>query len=352
MQGALHKTLIIRLSSVGDVVLSSPLVRALHGRFPDCQIDFLLKSEYADLMRDDPHLTRVLEFPADGTLGDLIRLRRLIGSAHYDLIVDIHDSLRSRFLCAGAPHVVRVNKRKIARALLIRFKIDLYDRWGGSPGVAERYIETGRRYGVEADGAGPALFLPDGVASTVTTMLDGEDLPPDSPCIGICPSAKHANKMWPLEHFALAASQLAQSRDAAVLLFGSAAERARCERIAQLSMELAPEVRVVNLAGWTSLLETAAAMDRCSVVITNDTGLMHIAAARGVQVVAIFGPTVRQFGVFPPTRNATVVENAGLQCRPCTHIGLPNCPEGHFRCMNDIPVSAVVAAAERRMEEK
>jgi heptosyltransferase-2 len=349
MPDAIHKTLIIRLSSVGDVVLASPLVRSLRGRYPDCRIDFLVKSAYADLVRHNPHLSRVLEFPDHGTIADLVRFRRAIASARYDLIIDIHDSIRSRFLSMGAPRVARIRKRKIARALLVRLKLDVYDRFGGSPGIVERYFETVRTFRITDDGKGTELFVPDLVHAYVDAMLAGEGVAAGTACIGICPSARHGNKVWPEDRFAAVAVRLAGPSRAAVLLFGSTAEHARCSSIAQAITESDGGIRAVNLAGRATLLESAAAMDRCSLVVTNDTGLMHIAASRGRQLVAIFGPTVRQFGFFPPPETSTVVERSDLECRPCTHIGLPQCPRKHFRCMLDIQVDAVAAAALGRM---
>jgi lipopolysaccharide heptosyltransferase II len=349
MQDVLHKTLVIRLSSVGDVVLTSPLLRSLRGRFPACQIDFLVKSDYADLVRHNPHVARVIEFPGNGSPVDLYRLRREILSSGYDLIIDVHDSLRSRFLCAGATRVVRINKRKIARALLVRFKKDEYAHWGGAPAVIDRYIEPLYPYGVTNDGKGLELFVPAGIVTTVASILAGEGVYPEDRCIGVCPSARHANKVWPAERYAAAAGELAARHSAPVLLFGSAEEREKCEEIAKAIHLAHPGVRVANLAGWTSLLETAAAMDRCAVVLTNDTGLMHIASARGAAVVAVFGPTVRQFGFFPDAAHSTVLEAEGLACRPCTHIGLPDCPKGHFLCMREITTEEMVAAATVRM---
>jgi heptosyltransferase-2 len=345
MQGVLHKTLIIRLSSVGDVVLSSPLVRCLRGRFPDSQIDFLVKSTYADLVRHNPHLSHVLEFPDDAPFTDLLRLRAKIASTGYDLIIDIHDSLRSRLLSIGSRHVTRVNKRKLARTLLVKFKLDVYDRYGGAPGVAQRYLNTVRSFGVEDDGKGLDLFVPADVTTTVRVVLAGEGITTATRCIGVCPSAKHANKIWPEDRFAEAAGRLAAPGGSTVLLFGSTDDRERCASIGNTISTSHRGTHVVNLAGRMSLLETAAALDMCSLVLTNDSGLMHIAAARKREVVAVFGPTVRQFGFFPPPERSTVVERSGLECRPCTHIGLPYCPQGHFRCMKDITVESVVSAA-------
>jgi heptosyltransferase-2 len=99
---------------------------------------------------------------------------------------------------------------------------------------------------------------------------------------------------------------------------------------------------VLNLAGSLSLMETAAAMDRCSAVVTNDTGLMHLATARQRPVVAVFGPTVREFGFYPLGNTSLVLEVGALDCRPCTHIGRSYCPKEHFRCMLDIPAQRAV----------
>jgi heptosyltransferase-2 len=347
MQGVLHKTLIIRLSSVGDVVLSSPLVRALHGRYPDCQIDFLVKAEYADLVRFNPHVARVIQFPDGGTLGDLVRLRRTVISSRYDLIIDIHDSIRSRYLSAGAGKVTRINKRKIARALLVNFKLDVYDYFGGAPDVTARYLEAVHPWGVEDDRGGPELFFPPDLRVAVERILSAERLAPGTMCIGVCPCARHGNKMWPGEGFAESAGRLAQQHGLPVILFGGADEREMCTAIEAMINSAHPRVSVLNLAGRLSLLETGCTMDRCAVVLANDTGLMHIAAARGVPVVAVFGPTVRKFGFFPRGERATVVEHPGLSCRPCTHIGLPRCPLGHFRCMKEITPGTVAECAER-----
>jgi lipopolysaccharide heptosyltransferase II len=345
MQGALHTTLVIRLSSVGDIVLTSPLLRALKARFPKSTVDFLVKSSYVNLVRNNPNVSRVIEFPDGGSLADAFAIRQEIRNRPYDLVIDAHDSIRSRILCAGLKNVVRINKRKILRTLLVRTKIDLYDRFGGAPDVPARYIEPVAHLGVDDDGASPELHVPEELRETVASMLAGESIDPASSCIGICPSARHVNKRWPADRYASAASIVAQRLNLPIVIFGAAEERPASIAIEEMINRLTPSVSVANLAGWLSLAETAAAMDRCSVVITNDTGLMHIASARRRPLVALFGPTVRQFGFFPRGDRVRVLETGGLPCRPCTHIGLKHCPEKHFRCMNDIAVASVVREA-------
>jgi lipopolysaccharide heptosyltransferase II len=351
MQGVLHRTLIIRLSSIGDIILSSPLVRLLHTRFPDIWIDYLVKSQYADLVRHNPYISRVIEFPDGGTIADLMRQRRDIAASAYDLVLDIHDSIRSRILTFGLSAPRRINKRKIARTLLVFLKRDFYHRFGDAPPLTDRYLETVHDYALENDGRGPEVFLPEETRGAVDAMLAAESIDARTTCIGICPSARHGNKMWPAERFSNAAAQLAQKTRRPVLVFGSRDEIQRCSEITESLRAGSDIIRAVNLAGRTSLLETAAAMDRCAVVVANDTGLMHLASARGIPVVAIFGPTVRQFGFFPQAGNSIVIEQNNLSCRPCTHVGLPGCPRGHFSCMMRTTTAAVVDAALALLSE-
>jgi len=350
MNRILTTTLIIRFSSVGDIILTSPLIRTLRARFPQSRIDFLVKEEYADLVRHNPHLSQTLMFPAGGTSADLRRFRKTIQATRYDLILDMHDSIRSRVLCCGPTPVLRYRKRRLARFALIHGKMDLYDWSGGAPPVASRYLEPVRPFGVEDDGRGIEIFIPDEAHGVAERMLDSAGVPHASRLLGLCPSARHATKMWLPERFASAAATLARTTTLPVVLFGSAGERERCASIAAQIRTLAPDIQVCNCAGAFSLLETAAAMDRCAVVVTNDTGLMHLASARKRPVVALFGPTVRQFGFFPEGTESRVVEHPALSCRPCTAIGRSTCPRGHFRCMKDIHETNVVAAVHELLD--
>ncbi|MBI5471586.1 MAG: lipopolysaccharide heptosyltransferase II [Ignavibacteriae bacterium] len=341
-----NKTLIIRFSSVGDIVLSSLLVRTFRTRFPNCQLDYVVKEEFADLVRRNPNVSNVLLLPRGGSFGDLQQLRRTIRRNNYDLVVDIHDNLRSLVLSWGSQRVVRINKRKFARLMLVNCKVDLYRKLGGSPSVALRYLETVSHCGVEDDGRGLEIFYSDDDARRVEQLLESENVGDSREFLGICPSAKHNTKMWPRERFAQAAAILSEEKNRAIILFGSQDEQARCEQVRSEILATNPTARVVNLAGRISLVETAAAMDRCALVLTNDSGLMHIAAARKRPLIAIFGSTVKQLGFFPFGTESRVVENVGLACRPCTHIGRSECPRGHFRCMLDVPVAEVVRAAQ------
>jgi len=344
MVPSIDKALVIRFSSIGDILLSTPLVRAFRKRFPDCRLDFLIKSEYGDLIRHNPRVSGVIDFPSGGGFGELRELKRSIRASRYDLLIDIHDSLRSRFLCFGPDRTVRIDKRKIARFLLIRTGLNIYP--ANTPDVAARYLETVRPFGVEDDGEGLEVFIPRNVVKSVREMVSGHP----GPLIGVAPGAMHSNKMWPQARFAEAAAALAEERHAGILLLGSTPDAERCAAIASEILARHPDIDVWNMAGRTTLLEAAGLLDHCSVVLTNDSGLMHLAVARKRKVVALFGPTVREFGFFP-RGESTVLEHKDLPCRPCTQQGLDYCPKKHFRCLNDLPPGAVLDAARNILNQ-
>ena len=336
-----HKILVLRFSSIGDIVLSSPLLRCLRSSFPHSQIDYVTRKEYADLVRFNQNLNYTYEFDADTGLPGLHALRRKIRRESYDLFVDIHGSLRSRYIRAfpGSAAVAVVNKHERERAFLIKTKKDIYK---GIVPVSARYLEAVAPLGVTDDGKGTELHIPDEIQFGISGKMAALRLNQFETVVGLCPSARHATKRWPLERYAELGIQLARTSKAKVILFGGSADVATCSAVAERIGEQVGKEQVTNFGGQLALLETASAMDYCDVVVTNDSGLMHIADARQRNLVAIFGSTVRQFGFFPQGSNSVVIENTGLYCRPCSHVGRPSCPEGHFRCMVDITVDEVL----------
>jgi lipopolysaccharide heptosyltransferase II len=338
----LNKILLIRFSSMGDIVLSSPLIRALRTAYPVAQIDFILKREYAELLKYNPHLSSLIELRSDDP-AELKGLRAGVHRERYDAIIDIHNSLRSRYVrtFAGARYVKVVRKRVIERFFLVRFKSNFYRQ---AVPVPERYLETVRKFGVRDDGGGLEIFVPEEITQSVATLLGKYKLEKYSTILGMAPMAKHFTKRWLPERYVELGARLAREKGAKILILGSKAESDSCGDIAQMINARAGSNAAESLAGRITLLETAAVLDHCTLLISNDTGIMHLGAARKKAVVAIFGSTVREFGFFPFRTPGIVLERSGLECRPCTHIGLNRCPKGHFRCMKEIEVDEVAAA--------
>ncbi len=341
------KILIIRFSSIGDIVLTNPVVRFLRRQFPGATIDFVTKKEYAELVRWNRDLSNVILFdPASE--GALAELRSRIRESRYHLIVDLHNSLRSRTLRAfsRARHVRVVRKQVLRRFLLVAFGKNLYKN---PRSVTDRYCDTVRRFG---DPDTRVEFpLPDEIVATATGRLAAGKISSSDRLVGFAPSAKHFTKRWPMDRFVRLGTALAASDRVKIVILGSEADSEYCADIAQLINAGAGSHCAEPLAGKLSLSESAVIAGLCSVFVTNDTGLMHLAAARGTRVVAIFGSTVREFGFFPQGEGHVVVENRGLECRPCSHIGRSRCPKGHFRCMNDITVDSIRSETGRVLAE-
>jgi heptosyltransferase-2 len=340
----INKTLVIRFSSIGDIILSSPLLRVLRARFPDGQIDYVTRNEYAELVKSNQNLNYTYEFDAMQGFEGLRVLKRKVRAEGYDLIIDIHDSLRSKYLRSirGPKHVAVVNKRVIERTMLVKLKKNIYKKVAS---IADRYIEPLRQYGIVNDGKGLELHIPDEILFGVSAKMAKLQLNGFERVIGLCPGARHFTKRWPVERFAVVGVRGAREAGAKLLVFGGPDEVDLCTTLVDRINEQAGDGRATHFCGQLSLLETAATMGFCDLIITNDSGLMHIATAMHRKVVAIFGSTVREFGFFPYEENAVVLERSGLYCRPCSHIGRSECPEEHFRCLREISVEEVYASA-------
>ncbi len=338
----MKKILVIRLSSFGDIVLASPLLRALRTTYPLAQVDFLVKSQYADLVKFNPYITSVLEMRV-GDWSELQLLLNRIQAERYDLVVDLHNSLRSRYirLLSKATRTVVINKRVFARFALVKFKINLYK---AVIPVTERYFETCEPFSVQDDNKGLEVFVPDQTIETISSFMSKYKLERYKVVVGFAPAAKHATKRWLPERYIELGTAIAKEYNARIIIFGGKEDETYCDDIAQMINMQTGTHTAETLAGKLSLIETAAVLDYCNVVVSNDTGLMHLAQARGKKVVAIFGSTVKEFGFFPIASLSNVLEANEVECRPCSHIGRAECPKGHFLCMNSIQVDDVAKA--------
>jgi heptosyltransferase-2 len=326
------RVLCVRFSSIGDVLLTTPLLRALKRRHPDAEVFFVTKRAMAPLVMENPNLMQVIALEPGERMTDLARRLRAIGATHG---LDLHGSLRSTALRWLVPCRWRgYSKRKLARTTLIATKINGYGR---HVPVAERYFEAARALDVAPDGGPPEFFLAPAARDRVTRWLGEHELE-GKRFAALAPGAAHATKRWPLRHWQALADQL-QRMGYALVIIGGPDDR-------ELARPLGPGSAVINAAGEFSLQETGACLARASVLVSGDTGVMHMATGVGTRVVALFGPTVEPFGFFPYSSRATVLER-DLDCRPCSAMGSERCPLGHHRCLDDILPDEVAAAVQR-----
>jgi lipopolysaccharide heptosyltransferase II len=329
--------LAVRFSSIGDVLLTTPLLRAIRHRHPAARLTVLTKQTYAPLLSHNPNINQVLAVTANHSLS---RVAAELRSARYTHLLDLHDSARTRALRILVPgRWSTYPKHRLARTILIHGKRNFYR---DTRPVAERYFDAARHLDVVPDAGPPDFFLAPEAEREVAEWFGGGTLLPDRPTVAIAPGAAHATKRWPVEHWRQLVQRVA-TRGLQVVVVGSAEDAAVAAAIAQGSGS-----GLANVAGRFGLQGTGALLRRSAAVVSGDTGVMHMATAVGTPVIALFGPTVRAFGFFPYTDRAQVLE-LGMSCRPCSSKGGPRCPLGHHLCLRNIGPEAVYQALSRTL---
>ncbi len=316
--------LAVRFSSIGDILLTTPLLRALRHTHPGARITVLTKREFVPLLSHNPNVHRVIGLAPGGSL---LRLAAELRGDGYTNLLDLHDNPRSRALRLLLPGCWRTYpKHRLARALLIHGK---RNRYRDRRPVPERYFSAARDLEVGPDGLPPDFFVGAEASEQVTAWLTSVGLESEPNIVAMAPGAAHATKRWPLEHWRVLVDT-AVSDGLAVVIVGGPNDAALGAALSE-----ARGKRVANAAGVFGLQATGALLKRARTLVSGDTGVMHMATGVGTPVVALFGPTVEAFGFFPYSSQAGVLE-LPLPCRPCTSQGGPRCPLGHHRCLVDI----------------
>lgn len=336
--------LILRLSAIGDVVLTTPLIRALRRRFPNARIDFVIKQAFAELVEHNPHLNRVHRVePVTGFKG-LMQLGMQLRRERYNLVLDLHRNFRTSILtklCA-APRVARYRKHVIRRWLFVKFKAATMQY---IPPIAQRYLQTAAFLNLQNDDAGTELFWSAAHEAEATRVLLEAGWSESRPLLCLAPGAGFFTKRWPVEYFTEIARRFhATHGEYAIAILGGAQDRGPGKFIREKSGE-----KIFDLTGKCSLLASAAIIKRSKLVLANDSGLMHLAEAVNTPVLALFGSTTKELGFFPQRSTSRVLEHQNLDCRPCSHLGYHACPRGHFRCMKELAPQRVFDEIERVM---
>ncbi len=327
-----RKVLILRFSSIGDIVLTSPVVRCLRMQ-ADVSIHYLTKRSFRPLLEANPHIDKVIVIE-NSVMECLSALRQ----ERYDYVLDLHGSLRSWQLKCLLPvpflHFPKSNfsKWRLVHAIGARAPVRH---------VVERYFEAVSSFGVRYDGQGLDYFLPPG------RRMPALPIPAGTPYLAFVIGAAHATKTLP-PHKVIG---ICRKLSAQVLLLGGPAEAAAGAQVARAA---GPHVH--NLCGALDLHGAAMVIRDARRVICPDTGMMHIAAAFGKEILSVWGSTVPAFGMWPylPAGMADRgrrFEVGGLSCRPCSKIGHRQCPKGHFRCMEDQSVQEIADWAARPLPE-
>lgn len=331
MPSASPSILVVRFSSIGDLILTTPLLRALRGRHPSARITVVVREDMADVLRHNPRISELITWRRGSSLLDLARQLRAQEWTHR---LDLHGSLRTFLLrqLVGGEWGSYAKHRGRRRQLI---------RSGGQRGgflgsVAERYFEAAKGLGVVPDGGPAEVFTSTVEESAAAAFLASHHLGQSRGLLAVSPSAAHFTKRWPTEYWIALVKELAERNDVVVL--GGPGDRDVATAIAAAGGD-----RAASAAGEFSIAGTAALLKRVRVVAVGDTGVLHLATAVGTPVVGLYGPTVEQFGFFPYHARSGVLQR-DLPCRPCTAHGGPTCPLGHHHCLREILPGEVAAA--------
>jgi lipopolysaccharide heptosyltransferase II len=335
----INKILVIRISSMGDVLLTTPLLRQLKNKYPNADIDFIVAKEFFEIIQYNPYVNKVFQYVKSMKLYDLIieRLHNL--EKKYDLIIDLQANFRSMHIITGfISKVVKVKKYRLKKLFLVHCKKNYYDKIIPIPEIIRQTVDS---LGVKDDGKGLELWLPEEVGLSQYPPENKQYSLNENLNIALAPGAYHKTKQWLPERFAELIDYLKVKFNANIFILGGESDKIIASDIIKKINSI-----VSDCTGSKSIFNTAKIIDSCDLLITNDTGVMHIAAARRIPIVSIFGSSVKEFGFEPFRVNNEIVETE-LPCRPCSHIGREDCPEHHFNCMKNIHVIQVVDAIRR-----
>lgn len=311
------KFLLIRFSSIGDIVLTTPVIRCLKEQVPGAEVHFLTKEQYRILVKDNPYVDKVQVLDSSWEL-----MMHQLQYEDYDYIIDLHHNLRTLRIkrALKTAQSFSFDKLNIEKWLFTTFKINRLP----DVHIVDRYLDTVKSFGVVNDHKGLDYFYPD------EDRVMAKDLPVSHlfGFVGVVIGAALATKKMPTHKLA----ELCTAIHYPIVLLGGPEDQATGDAIAATD-----PIRIYNACGKFSLNESADLVHRAHLIITHDTGLMHIAAAFKKPIVSIWGNTVPAFGMGPYYGDATVKsecsEVTGLRCRPCSKIGYKQCPKGHFKCM-------------------
>jgi len=319
------KFLVLRFSSIGDIVLTTPVVRCLKKQVPVADIHFLTKKSFSPILECNPYIDQV-HFLED----DMDVLLNKLKQEKFDFIIDLHNNLRTiRVKRALKIKSFTFEKLNVQKWLMTNFKWNLLPNMH----IVDRYLQTVSSFGVVNDGAGLDYFIP-GDQSLVY-----KNLPEifNQGYVGIVTGAAHATKKIPIGKL----TEICKSLGLPIVLLGGKEDRETGELLAGLDPG-----KIFNACGIYSINESASLVKHARVILTPDTGLMHIAAAFKKPIVAVWGNTVPQFGMYPYSGHFSSpyvnMEVPDLSCRPCSKIGYETCPKKHFKCMEEQEVAVIL----------
>lgn len=324
------KFLILRFSSIGDIVLTTPVIRCLKKQVAGSEIHFATKKVFEPVIEHNPYIDK--KFFLEDNLDLFISLLK---TEKYDYIIDLHNNIRTLIIKKklGVKNY-SFHKLNFEKWLMVNFKINLLPK----KHIVDRNLETVSSFGVVNDGGGLDYYISPEDEKAIQRLPSTHQ----HSYIGFVIGAKHATKRLPIEKIISICNKIKGT----IVLLGGKEDDERAVSICNASPNC------FNACGIFTINESAALVKHASKIITHDTGLMHIAAAFKKEIVSVWGNTIPEFGMSPyyRTGNAgpgTILEVKNLSCRPCTKLGFEKCPKGHFKCMKEIDEGTIESTANK-----
>ena len=317
------KILIIRFSSIGDIVLTSPVLRCLKEQIEGLELHYLTKKTFEPVLSANPHLDK-LHFLGN-SLSDCISILK---KENFDHIIDLHHNLRTLIIKTSlGVNSSSFDKLNWQKWVFVNFKKNILPELH----IVDRYLQTVAFLGVKNDGKGLDYYL--NGTYQLEELLPSSHLKYTSVVIG----AQHGTKRLPVERLTELCNKITQP----VVLLGGPEDTERGELIAKSAGK-----HVYNACGKFKLDQSAFLIKMSEKVISHDTGLMHIAAAFNKTILSVWGNTVPEFGMYPyQVDQSYLFQVPHLACRPCSKIGHETCPKGHFKCMNNLNLTELIEKA-------
>lgn len=325
----LKKVLVIRFSSIGDIVLTTPVLRCLKVKYPDADIHFLTKKSFTSVITSNPYVSKVIGIEKE--VGEVSEILKKEG---YDFVVDLHKNIRSRQVKSVVKSASNsFSKFNWEKWLLTNFKINKMP----DVHIVDRYLETVKDLGVKNDLKGLDFFI---------DSKNEVSNPPFLNYIALVIGAAHATKALTINKMV----EVVNSLNVNFVLIGGPGEKEKAGKV----IAKAQNKNIFNACGSFNIEQSASLLKQSKCVITPDTGMMHIASALEKPVISVWGNTVPEFGMYPyiPQNKSIVhiIEVEELKCRPCSKIGHPTCPKKHFNCIEHIDVQAIKNTAEKYLD--
>lgn len=320
------KVLIIRFSSIGDIVLTTPVVRCLKQQL-GCEIHYITKDVYKSLIQPNPYINKVWTFKKK-----LTEVLKDLSLEKFDYIIDLHKNIRSAQVKAKlGVKSFSFNKVNIQKWLMVNFKINQLPQQH----IVDRYLATVASLGVKNDGKGLDFFVTLDNQTEARSFITQKGV--QQPFISLVIGAQYATKIPTDDYY----THICKNTPYSVILIGGPNEKEKGLKLAKANR------KIYSAAGLLSIGGSASLLNQSKWVITPDTGMMHIAAALNKDIISIWGNTIPSFGMTPyqnqdSKNKAIIIENKSLTCRPCSKIGYNECPKKHFKCMNSLDANTVI----------